>query len=487
MMNISEKLNGISEGLGFLLPELTIVFGIILITIADLIYPDGRRRLKLGLMLAIVVVAAYLLIDMKDESLLFNGMLYIGSFQRFMKLLMLLAVGLIVFFSFSSDKKLGGSGEYAVIMLAITLGGCFLIAVRHLLLFYVAIEVISISSYVLVTFNKNKRGFEGGIKYLLFGAISSGVMLYGISLLYGFTGSLDIAEISLILENQQILFVPLIMFLAGILFKLSAIPFHIWTPQAYEGAPTVVAAFLSTVPKIAAIGFLMHLLIYSTWFLNETWIKVLAVIAMVTISIGNFSALWQSNPRRLLAYSSIAHSGFLILGLVAQSDVAFESVIFYTSIYIFMNLGAFYLVQLFENEGLENIKDLAGVGKQLWIPGLLMVVVMIALTGLPPTAGFTAKLLVFASFYEIYSNSKDPFFATILGVAIFNAAISLVYYLKMPYYLFIKNKEFNNSLRQSPSKIELLFATFLILQLLIVFLRPEILTELINSIKLSNY
>ncbi len=484
-MGINEKLESISGGLSFLLPELFLVAILILLIVGDLVAKKSGI-LKAGITaLSGFSLLLLLGLDAPQSQVIINDMVQIGAIGWIFKLLlsvMLLLMGISGLINQSAEES---RGEYYTLLVAITLGGFFLLSSKHLLIFYVAIELISISSYILTTFSQNKAGYEGGLKYLLFGAVSSGVMLYGLSLLYGFTGTLLIDEMLAELIISKVSVLPVMLFLMGLLFKLSLFPMQIWTPSAYQGAPTMVAAFISISPKLAVVGFIIPFLSASSYF-NVQWQMILSVVAILSVVIGNFSALWQSDAKRMLAYSSIAHSGFFLLGLVVQNDLATQAVIFYGMVYLLMNLGAFFLVKVFENVGVKEIEDFRGLGKKYWVLGVLMVIVMISLTGLPPTAGFTGKLLILTSFYELYIDSGDQFMLFVLLLAIFNAAVSLFYYLKIPYFMFFKGEIDTSSAKQTIRKSEIVWATFLILPLLIVFLRPEILINIINNIKLYN-
>ncbi len=482
MEQIANKLDSITSGLHLMVPELFLGAALVVFLVFELISKKSYSFSK-SIMFLLIGIGLLLFVGFQpeDSQIAINGMISVGSVSWIFKvilaiMLVFMGIGTLIF-----PKE--ADGEYRSILLGITLGAFVLLSSRHLLLFYVAIELMSISSYILTTFKRNKKSYEAGIKYLLFGAVSSAVMLYGISLLYGFSGSLYINDI---FNSSEELFVPILLFSAGLLFKLSSFPMHIWTPSAYEGAPTLVAAFFSITPKLAVVGFIAQLFSITNVFSGQQWQITLSVIAVLTIVIGNFSALWQNDAKRMLAYSSIGHSGFLMLGLTVQNDIGLQSVIFYGVVYLFMNLAAFLLIRVFEDQGVKQIPDFAGLGRKKVFLGILMVVVMIALTGLPPTAGFTGKLLILSSFYELYIASGDQLFIYILLIAVFNAAVSLFYYLKIPYFMFFKGEEDSIKADKTISKSEIVFATFLILPLLLVFLRPEILINIINNIKLYN-
>jgi NADH-quinone oxidoreductase subunit N len=302
---------------------------------------------------------------------------------------------------------------------------------------YLSIELVSIGSYLMATLGSNKKSGEGGLKYLLFGALSSAVMLYGLSFLYGMTGTLDLTSevfATQLAENHPaILLIVGFLTLAGVLFKLSLVPFHIWAPDVYEGAAIPVVAFLSTAPKVAGLLVLMRLLSV----LSVDFQRLTAVLALASILVGNLSALWQNDLKRLLAYSGIAQAGFILVGLVAFNQTGFESATFYLTVYVLMNLAAFLLIDLI-GEGNTDLQSFTGKGATFPFLSICFTVIMIALVGLPPTAGFTAKLFVFSALWEANQLGGDGLLITLLVVGLLNAIVSLFYYFKIPFYLFFK-------------------------------------------------
>lgn len=344
--------------------------------------------------------------------------------------------------------------EWYSILVAMTLGLFLMTLSVSLLSIYLSIELVSICSYLLTALSADRKASEGGIKYLLFGAVSSAIMLYGMSLLYGLTGTLDLTAdafgAELARQDAAVAVVAVLLTLAGLLFKLAGVPFHVWTPDAYEAAPVPVAAFFSVAPKAAAVLVLMRIVTAlpmetpggaAAEGAAATGLQTpLAVLAVAGILIGNLSALRQTDAKRLLAYSSIAHAGFLLVGVVALSETGFEAVLFYASTYLFISLAAFFLIDLLaRSKGSSlTISQFAGLGAKQPLLSVALTVVMLALTGLPPTVGFTAKLLSFSALYDAYQRSADPWLLTLFVVGLLNALISLVYYLKIPFLLFFR-------------------------------------------------
>ncbi len=446
------------QSLQGILPEIAIAVTLLLVVLLDLF------KIKEGALLSFItgagVLAAALLLHTQGgavpvaEEGLFHGMLKPDSLSVFLRSLFLLAALFSVWMSrgrVAGGVNISRLGEFHTLLLSLLLGAMLMSMTTHFLLIYMSIELVSISSYILTNFSFNRKSAEAGIKYLLFGAVASAVMLFGISLLYGFTGALDFASapfhsslLSLSIDSLPLL-VAGFMALAGFLFKLSVVPFHVWAPDVYEGAPIPVAAFFSVVPKLAGLALLIRFVQYfhesSILFVSVdfNWQFILAVLAGLSMFIGNLAALWQDNAKRMLAYSSIAHTGFLLSGVLAYSSLGIKSVIFYASIYLLMNFAAFILVKiLYGKTGNESIRSWSGLGKKAPYLGAAVVVVMIALTGLPPTAGFTAKLLVFTSLWEAYQLSGNAVLGYLLLAGVVNTVIALFYYLKIPYFMYFR-------------------------------------------------
>jgi NADH-quinone oxidoreductase subunit N len=316
---------------------------------------------------------------------------------------------------------------------------------------------MSISSYILAGYTKEiKRASEASLKYVIFGAVSSGIMIYGMSILFGLTGSLDLAGINAYLQvnevNHLAVLLSGLMIIAGIGYKISAVPFHFWTPDVYEGAPITITAYLSVASKAAGFALLIRFLKASfiteasgdseIWFMLTTidWQFIIAILAVLTMTIGNLVAIWQNNLKRLLAYSSIAHAGYLLMGVVVMDDIGVASVMIYFLMYLFMNLGAFLVVMLLANKiGSEDLEDYAGLGYKAPVLGVAMVIFLISLTGLPPTAGFIGKLYIFTA---VLNAGNEWIWLAVVGVL--NSVVSLFYYVKIIRDMYIKGVEKEN-------------------------------------------
>ncbi|UXP30685.1 NADH-quinone oxidoreductase subunit N [Reichenbachiella agarivorans] len=429
---------------GYLLPEMTLIVGSLVVILFDLIYKGQQGQIvKTALTLMVLVLAACAVATITVDGSFLNGVLAQSALIRNLKWFFILMTALVLLFP--NSKIQSSKGEYHYLILMVLLGAMFLIQVQNLLLFYVSLELVSITSYVLIAFSFHRKGFEAGIKYLLFGAMSSGLLLYGLSLMYGLTGSLDIQQLSeLVMLDYDTtwLNMALLLFFVGVFFKLALIPFHIWSPDAYEAGPTAAVAYISVLPKVAILVFFYH---FTSAISNLEpniidWRYMISALAVGSMFVGNLSALWQNNAKRMLAYSSIAHSGTLLIGVIVGTSFGFQALIFYSVVYGFMNLAAFYFVDWMEENGIETISGLAGLGVKIPTMGVMITVVLISLVGLPPTGGFTAKLLLFSSLWDTYLATDQSYLLWLFVLGILNSAISLFYYLRIPYYLFLKSR-----------------------------------------------
>jgi NADH-quinone oxidoreductase subunit N len=371
-----------------------------------------------------------------------GDMLVIDGFAVFFKLLLLVATGLSLLMATGYLKRFNyGGGEFSALYLTALLGMFIMVSAASLASMYVGLELMALSVYVLVGYCKLEvKSNEGAVKYFVLGALSSGILLYGISLIYGTLGTLDLAEIQAALgsvpQDNLVLLLGIVLVAFGMLFKVAAVPFHVWTPDAYEGAPTPVTAFMSVAPKAAA--FAMFLRLFAGTFQSEIdhWQSVLWLAAVLTMVFGNVVALTQDNVKRMLAYSSIAHAGYALMGIVAGSDAGTWSVLMYMLVYTFMNLGAFGLVILLETRGYagETIADWAGLSKRA--PGMAaaMLIFMLALAGIPPTGGFMGKLYVFAA-------AVNAGFIWLVVIGFIMSAVSLYYYFRIVVQMYLKDGE----------------------------------------------
>ena len=477
-MDINEQLIHIRQSLSGIGPEIFLGSFFCLFLFAELLL---NKWLKKGMSVwlhRIAIIGSLITLIMvlgqwnEEPSFRFNPLLFLDRQAVFFKLMITTAW----LFTLIHVRVLRYDfpPEFNALLISSVVGLFLLTMATHLLTIYLSLELISISSYLLVAISPYKKAAEGGLKYLLFGSASSAIMLYGISLIYGLTGTMDITNPAMtagLLNNSGLVItVAIVLTLAGLLFKLSLVPFHVWTPDVYEAAPTPLISFLSVAPKAAVVLVLMRL----AGILPSQYFPVLGGIALISITVGNVAALWQSNARRLLAYSSIAQAGYLLVGIAAYSRFGFETAVFYTASYLIINMAAFFLIDLLVPQSSTELNAYEGLGKKyIWISGALTTV-MIALAGLPPTVGFTSKLLIFSSLWDSYQQQGFSWMLWLLIGGILNAAISLAYYLKLPYLLFFKNT--NSETRSNPVAASVwgnVIAGVLVAAVIAFFIKPE--------------
>lgn len=493
---LSDKLNHLLQSISGFLPEVSLAALFLLLISIDLIYYKKKQKPTLFIALAGLMLICLLTyqqwLQLTSPVSLFLGMVVLDKTAILFKGIFLVAAILTLLLSLinqiaSEELPYRKNGEYLSLIVAITLGLHLMAMAANLLMVYLSIELVSIASYILATFKNNKKGAEGGLKYLLFGAMSSGIMLYGMSLLYGFTGTLTIQADEFTTQLSAIHPVPalLAVFLTigGLLFKIAAVPFHIWAPDVYESSPTPVVAFFSVAPKAAGFAILIRLLITTNLIGDESFSAIkdlLILVAILTLVIGNFSALWQKNAKRMLAYSSIAHAGFILAGLLAVNELGRQSVLFYITAYLFMNFAAFLLIDAINyQQKTEEIEDYKGLGIQNPLLGVAFIIIMIALTGLPPTAGFTAKLFIFSAVWQAYQSSGDALLLLLFVVGLFNVAVALFYYLRIPYYMFFRNGKELNSINLSIYTVLLLIV--LIIPVFLFFFKADWLMNILSG------
>lgn len=444
--------NDIINQLSSLKPEIAVTISLILIVLLDLIFSKNKRIIPLAAFLGLLVISFFVyeqfslkgsIFPINGENQLGYGSISIDSFGAYFKYLVILSTVFIVIFSFISDeiqKVNDRLGEYYVLIFGMILGMFFIISATDLILIYISLELLSFSSYVLAGFTKlRSRNSEAALKYVVFGAVSSGLALFGISLIYGLTGSTNLHVINDYLqlhsENTFALTFSILLIFAGIGYKISAAPFHFWTPDVYEGAPISITAYLSVASKAAGFALLIRFIktgfvsssFNGDWILlrNFNWTELIVIVSILTMTLGNFSALWQDNLKRMLAYSSVAHAGYLLLGISVFSDTGVTAVLIYFMAYILMNLGAFFIVMLITDKiGSEDIEDYKGMGYKLPFLGTTLAIFLVSLTGIPPTAGFIGKLYVFLALFE-----KNMIFLAL--IALLNSVVSLYYYIRV--------------------------------------------------------
>lgn len=425
-----------------ILPEiLLLILGMILLIVEPFMKEERRRNVgwvTAGGLLIIILVS--LLFGRPTEpQTVFGGMLRFDWFGFFFKMLFLFSAAATALL-LMDHEKVGRRGEAYILLLATTLGMDLMASSADLVMLYLSIETTSIPLYVLAGFMlSDEYSTEAGFKYLLYGAMTSAVMLYGFSLLFGFTGATDLYKLAGMIAGGSSFMLTLgIIFLiiVGLGFKVSAAPFHFWAPDVYQGAPTPVAGFLSTASKAA--GFAVVLRFFPVVFpgIGPSWVIVMAILSVISMTLGNLLALAQSNIKRLLAYSSIAHAGYALIGVTAFSSFGTASVVFYLAAYILTNLLAFGIVMAFSRiAGSDEIKDYAGLSRRSPWLALAMLAAFLSLAGMPPFGGFIAKVLVFAAAI------RNPALIWLAIVGILNSIVALYYYLDVLKYVYLYRME----------------------------------------------
>jgi len=489
---LKEQLASLSGDVWYLAPELTLVITILLIIGFDLLFKNNKQTgiftiAFSGLVFTLIIIAQSIGLSQNGDQL-FNGLIIFDGLSLLVKIGFVLAGIMMLIIATRKDedlKNFGKSSELWAVSITLILGACLMSMSINLIMIYISIELVSISSYILTGLRNGKRNSEAALKYVLFGAVVSAVMIYGMSWLYGFTGTLNITDAAfytgLAATATLPLAIALTMTISGFVFKLGAFPFHIWSPDVYQAAPTPIVALFSFVPKVAALIILFRFVnfIPVDTFNWQLWVGVIAIGSM---TVGNFSALWQKNAKRMMAYSSIAQAGFLLVGLLAYSESGNISALFYASIYLIMNFGAFLLIQIIEKQtGTAELNKFKGLGLKMPLIGVLAVIIMIALTGLPPTAGFSAKLFIFSSLWESWQNGGQEILLWVFIIGLLNTVVALFFYLKIPYYLFFKAPE-EESTEIKINKFDLIWGTLFVLPLLVLFFKANWLVDFLNSI-----
>ena len=417
--------------IGHALPEFILAIGILAMVLLGAL--GGEKRTWMVTELAVGVLGAALiacLFEPKSATVLFNGLFIDDAFGRFMKALSLLGSIATLMMAMAWFRRRGlEQFEFPVLVCLATLGMMILISADNLMALYLGLELMSLALYVIAAYARHDaRASEAGLKYFVLGALSSGLLLYGASLLYGFAGTLSFAGIAAAVHGMTGLGIVfgLTFLMAGLAFKMSVVPFHMWTPDVYEGAPTPVTAFFASAPKIAAIAITLRVVSVAFGGIVPQWQQIIIFMSIASMALGAFGAIGQTNIKRLMAYSSIGHMGFALVGLCAGTAQGIEGVMIYMTIYLVMTLGTFAAIISMEIKGqaVENISDLAGLWSTNFPMAFFLMVMMLSLAGIPPLAGFFAKWYVFVAAIHAHL-----YVMAVLGVLA--SAVAAFYYLRI--------------------------------------------------------
>ena len=480
--HITDSIDHIIRSIPLFKVELALAIGFILTIACTLFFDRFWKHASFSITLLTLLASIVMLFsqyNLADNG--FYGLLTIDRTGYFSRLLILFGLVISLLFlqqHFQAIQSTKRRGDLFSVLLAAGIGMNLLTITNHWLMAFLAIEMVSISSYILVGyFSANKKQAEAAMKYALFGSACSAVMLYGLSLVYGFTGDLNFASArhiqGLIAAPEVMTSIAFLFVFVGIGFKLSFVPFHLWAPDVYEGAPTPVTAFLSTVPKIGAIILFARLaksMVSTQFFFSELTLLFIIVVAIATMLFGNLIALRQLDIKRMMAYSSIGHTGFLLMAIIAYINGNQDILFFYLFIYTIMNLATFAFIDVLEQRtGSSHLNQFAGLGKTFPLLFTCFSIVGISLIGLPPTAGFVGKLLVFTSIFELYQNTPDPLLLALLVVGALTSVISLFYYFKIPLYAFLRSNRTEDNSGKSQSGL-LMYGIGVLLSVLVLLL-----------------
>ena len=430
------------QSLSYFLPEITIVITLLLAIVSDLIEECKKYTYHLILFgLSLTGLLLFLDSSTSVSKYLFNDMLLFDSVSYYFKCIILLSTFSVILVSqYSKELDDEYRAEYNALLLVVLLGMFLMTNSVNLIMIYLSLELVSIPSYVLAGILKNdKKSNEASLKYVIFGSFASGLMLFGFSLLYGLSGTLNIYEIHAFLlnvNNPTAVLFAILLILAGFGYKISMVPFHYWTPDVYEGSPTTITAFLSVAPKAAGFALMLRVFLNlftlegdflsSTPLLGIDWPLLLAILSAITMTVGNILALRQENVKRMLAYSTISHVGFMLMAVCTLTPVALTGIAFYLLMYTFMNLSAFYMViYMSNNYKAETVDDWKGIAFKTPILSAFTVLNMVSLAGLPPTSGFIGKVYLFRGLFF------DQEFYWLGIIAVLNSVVSLYYYFKI--------------------------------------------------------
>jgi NADH-quinone oxidoreductase subunit N len=434
----------------YILPELVLTAGALGVLIVDVLVPRNSRVLAWATMIVLGATLASLAPFGTTHQEVAH-LIAVDRFALFFKILFLVAAMITVLMSVRYLDIEGASpGEYFFLVLCATLGMMIMAGGIDLITIFIGLETMAVSFYVLTGFIKpNQRSNEAAVKYFLLGAFSLGILLYGMSLMYGLSGTTNLRQMTFAgLQGDLRLVLAVILVVAGVGFKIAAVPFHMWAPDVYEGAPTPITAFLSVGSKAASFAMLLRIFREGLLVADASWRPLFEVLAIVTMTVGNVAALTQTNVKRMLAYSSIAHAGYVLIGVVAGTARGVSAMLIYLLVYSFMQLGAFTVVVLLRRRDIvgDELKDFSGLSFRSPFAAFAMLVFMLSLGGIPPTAGFMGKLWLFSA-------AIDSGYYGLAVVGVLNSAISLYYYARIIVFMYLKKEEIGSEPVATPSLV----------------------------------
>ncbi|MDC0428301.1 NADH-quinone oxidoreductase subunit NuoN [Candidatus Pelagibacter sp.] len=470
------------ENLNLVLPEIFLSLSIMFLLVLG-VFKNDSSKITFNISLFVLLITAIITLNETfsiDRIILFNNSVVIDYMSSLMKIITLLGAFFVLVISSAYLKTFKiYKIEYPILILCSVLGMMVMISSNDLMVFYMGLELQSLALYVLATFNRDQlKSSEAGLKYFVLSALSSGLLLYGCSLIYGFSGSTNFDIISNQLNsNEYVLSFGIVFILVGLAFKISAVPFHMWAPDVYEGSPTSVTLFFTMVPKIAALTIFIRFLYVPFLNLIDQWQMIIIFLSIASMLFGAIAAIGQSNIKRLIAYSSIGHIGYTLAGLATGSNEGIQSSIVYISIYVVMNLALFSCLLMLKrnNQYYEDIEDLSGLSKNHPLLSVSLLVILFSLAGIPPLAGFFAKFYIFKAVIE-----QSMYFLAIVGLL--STVVAAFYYLRIIKIIYFdKEKEKYDEDHSLWLKFSLTFSTILIL---LYFIFPSQLIEVVSRINI---
>ncbi|NHQ61069.1 NADH-quinone oxidoreductase subunit N [Chlorobium sp. BLA1] len=462
---------------GFFIPEIYLSVLFMAVILVDLV-TKGRKNNVLSITTLLGLLGSIYFIFQQHalpSGEIFFGMYVIDRYALFFKYFFVVSGIIAVIITMADEqfnREVKSMGEYYALIISMVIGMIMMASSGDLLMIFLSMELVSFSAYILTGyFKRNRRSSEAALKYLVYGAVSSGLMIYGFSLIYGLTAQTNLIKISAALAahgyDPLIMILATLLILAGFGYKIGAVPFHFWSPDVYEGAPTPITAYLSVASKAAGFALLMRFFYIAVPraalpaedVMGIDWHALLIVLSIASMVYGNVVALWQKNVKRLLAYSSIAHAGYLLLGVLLRDALGTQATLFYLTSYFLMNFGAFYVVTLIANKtGSENLEDYRGLGRRMPIAGAALTVFLISLVGLPPTIGFIGKLMIFSALL-----AKGSLYIWLALIGVLTSVISLYYYMLIPLNMYLRDSEQPEEKSFNPGLIANILMSFLMI------------------------
>jgi NADH-quinone oxidoreductase subunit N len=475
------------------LPEIVMLSMAMVILILDLFLNKNNRLIIYGLAQATLFAAAYLVLSLNAFAIdiAYSGMFISDPLSDVLKLAALIGASIMLVYTrhYMVQRNLF-SGEYYALLLFATVGMMVMISGHNLITIYIGLELLSLCVYALVALDRdNAKATEAAMKYFVLGALASGMLLYGMSMIYGVTGSLDIATISTRIVDTQalnpdfvhnpVLILGLVFIVSGLAFKFGAVPFHMWVPDVYQGSPTAITMLIGSIPKFAGFAMALRLLVFGLYALIGDWQDMLLIMAILSIAIGNITAIAQTNLKRMLAYSTISHIGFLLLGLMSGTLSGFASSMFYISAYVLMTLAGFGMILLLSRKGheAEQLDDLKGLNSRSPWTAFLMLITMFSMAGVPPTIGFYAK-------FAVLQAALHAGFLWVVVFAVLMAAIGAFYYLRVIKLMYFDEAS-DTSVIDAPLDMKTVLSLNA-LALLVIGLMPQGLLELCGAAIVSS-